>query len=153
MHCSGKEEFPGNGVGHSSESSPGFDHWLYLSLRRNMPEGDFKIIINKITASKEEGTFQKIPVLEDCPDKRGKKLVSRVNLRCPTRWPGGRGGRASRPQRAGGSTPRPALAPVGSRPCSWGPFSCSGRMGGSSPRGCRQTSAHLTCVRSNHQLS
>ena len=125
-----------------------------------MPEGDFKIIINKINASKEEGTFQKIPDLEDCPDKRGKQLVSRVNLRRPMRWPGGQGERAARPQGTGGGTPRPAsprgplCSLIRSHPCSWGPFSCSGRIDDSSPQGCRQeTSAYVTCVRSNHQLS
>lgn len=54
-----------------------------------MPEDDLTIIIiNNTNASKAERTFQKVPDLKNCPDRRRKQVVFRVNLRRPLRWLG-----------------------------------------------------------------
>lgn len=114
--CPGRKGFLRTRVQHRSEGSPvrtlGSSHWLYLSLRINTPEGDFHIIIN--TCLKGANTFQNVPHVKDCPDKRGEQVVSRVNLRHPTRWPAVWEGWAASPRglaSRGKAPPAPARSP------------------------------------------
>lgn len=61
-----------------------------------MPEDDLKIITINYTNDSER-TFQNVPDLKNCPDKRRKQVVFRVKLRRPVRWLGplGAGGEGS----------------------------------------------------------